>query len=77
MAGGAAAVARFAEADFVSGDDVRLAELRRRHEAVKALCRKEYYGTSCAGVGEALDANFAEMEDAEKEMRMQYRQYVQ
>ena len=30
LARAAAAAARFAEADFVSGDDVRLAELRRR-----------------------------------------------
>ena len=30
-----------------------VAELRRRHEAAKALCRKERNGTSCAAVGGA------------------------
>ena len=37
---------------------VALAELRRRHEAAKALMRKERNGKSCAAVGEARQLNW-------------------
>ena len=38
-----------------------LAELRRRHEAVKALLRKEKNHTSCAEVGEATELRWYKM----------------